>query len=215
MARRIRVRAGEPAVVPRSTQRAFRGTIEFADANVEKMKRELLRVQREVDDRIRTLVMGFDQAGGRFAKTERNLALLNRSKEQIDKLLLDVGYDGAMRDFLKTQPELLRAVRGSYARLGISANFTKIDRAAVAEIASASFDSFANIGQRGMEAIKTDLVRAITGEADPRRFLDNFQQVLKGSTLRDRAGRGMFRHALTLADTAQAQIHRRSMVTLA
>lgn len=201
----------------RRVTNAFKGTIAFRDGSIDEFQRELVKVIRRLDRRIQRAVGTLNTSGGNFKKTSRAIGEASKIQRQMEEALVASGYHREVRTFLGTATPLRTQMEAAYARLGLPVGFNTVDIEAFRATLAADYTTFANIGRRGTDLIRTDFISAVTGEANVNEFMSRTQAYLygkEGMGLLDASGSPMFRHAATLADTSMTQLHRKQMADL-
>lgn len=185
----------------------FNGVIDFELATIETYQAGLARVAATLDGKVRDLAAQFTLRDGAFVGDALSLGRLEDLRRQLDQALTESGFPQIAARYLDAYPALQQHVSEAWDGAGIPAAFSSVDTEAFRAIAGAHYQSFANIGEAGMETVKTALMQAVTGQQEFRLFAARLRDVLAVSDLRDRAGSGMFRHAATLARTAISEVH--------
>jgi hypothetical protein len=197
--------------MPGSTDRRrklYEGVIRFSDGTVDEFQQSLVKIARWLDDEVRNLAVGLDLAEGKFVTSSAAIARVTLMRHQIDELLAKSGYTQRVGSFLSEYPALQRHVEHAWNASGLPPGLRAIDADALRAIAGAQFDAFANIGKTGIEQVKRSLFLAVAGGSKFESFGRDLRELLlSDSSLRDAAGKGMFRHAATLARTTISELH--------
>jgi len=186
----------------------WEGVIRFTDGTVKRYQKDLVRIASSLDGEIKALAMKLESAAGNLIANTENLGRVVDMRNQIDILLANSGYTGATSSFLSQYPDLQQHVEHAWNASGLPQGLRSIDSAALRAISGAQFDSFANIGKTGAEQLKRALMLGVAGGQSFETLGRDLKEILLGDpTLIDKAGKGMFRHAATLARTAISELH--------
>jgi len=187
----------------------FSGVISFVDRVAGDFERELVAVAKRLEREIVAIAAGYDQRGGRFLVNDANLGRLVDLQDQIHQAIVEAGYPDAVETYMGRLPDLRDEVLTAWHRIVPDVAFRAVDADAIAAIASADLDSFANIAEDGADILRRNLVQAVTAGRPFKEFTGELRDFLRGADdLVDKAGHGMFRHAATLAQTAMDELSR-------
>jgi len=191
------------------TAQAFSGVIKFADASVDQFQRAMLGVSKRLEDELQDIMAAFTVENGRFVGDKRTVARLSKLQADVNRALKKSGYPQATETFIGRYPKLGKQVQGAWKKAtGVHLPFTTADTGALRAVTGAQFEAFANIGTQGAAQLTDMLTRAVVGDGSWSAMTNQLKLVVAGTGRRDKLGRGMFRHAETLADTAMAQTNR-------
>jgi hypothetical protein len=188
----------------------LRGVIDFREASVREFNASMRKMLRELETDLIAYAARFVDSEGKFNASADALAQMSRATATIRQRLRKSGYDSAFEKHLKSMPELRSKVLAAYNDFspGKRLAFQKPDLDAYRIALGSQFDAYANIGDAGADSLRHALTKAVTTGQSWDSYVGNLKETLRGSGLKDRAGRGMFRHANTLARTATTQLQR-------